>query len=33
MEDGTKKDGFVIYSLGNFMSAQKDKYTKVYFFY
>lgn len=28
MEDGTTKDGFVIYSLGNFMSAQKDKYTK-----
>lgn len=28
LEDGTTKDGFVIYSLGNFMSAQKDKYTK-----
>ncbi|MBP3708454.1 MAG: CapA family protein [Clostridia bacterium] len=27
-EDGTTKDGFVIYSLGNFCSAQKDKYTK-----
>lgn len=26
--DGTTKDGFVIYSLGNFCSAQKDKYTK-----
>lgn len=28
LADGTTKDGFVIYSLGNFMSAQKDKYTK-----
>ena len=28
LEDGTTKDGFVIYSLGNFCSAQKDKYTK-----
>ena len=28
LSDGTKKDGFVIYSLGNFISAQKDKYTK-----
>lgn len=28
LEDGTTKDGFLIYSLGNFMSAQKDKYTK-----
>lgn len=28
LDDGTTKDGFVIYSLGNFMSAQKDKYTK-----
>ncbi|MBO5349866.1 MAG: CapA family protein [Clostridia bacterium] len=28
MEDGTKKDGFIIYSLGNFMSNQSDKYTK-----
>lgn len=28
LEDGTTKDGFIIYSLGNFMSAQKDKYTK-----
>lgn len=28
LADGTKKDGFLIYSLGNFMSAQKDKYTK-----
>ena len=27
LDDGTTKDGFVIYSLGNFMSAQKDKYT------
>lgn len=28
LDDGTTKDGFVIYSLGNFCSAQKDKYTK-----
>lgn len=28
LEDGTTKNGFVIYSLGNFCSAQKDKYTK-----
>ena len=28
LSDGTKKDVFVIYSLGNFISAQKDKYTK-----
>lgn len=28
LSDCTKKDGFVIYSLGNFISAQKDKYTK-----
>ena len=28
LSDGTTKDGFVIYSLGNFISAQKDKYTK-----
>ena len=28
MEDGTTKDGFIIYSLGNFMSNQSDKYTK-----
>ena len=28
LSDGTKKDCFVIYSLGNFISAQKDKYTK-----
>ena len=28
LADGTTKDGFVIYSLGNFCSAQKDKYTK-----
>lgn len=28
LSDGTRKDGFVIYSLGNFISAQKDKYTK-----
>lgn len=28
LEDGSTKDGFVIYSLGNFCSAQKDKYTK-----
>ena len=28
LADGTTKDGFLIYSLGNFMSAQKDKYTK-----
>ena len=28
LEDGTTKDGFLIYSLGNFCSAQKDKYTK-----
>ena len=28
LEDGTTKEGFLIYSLGNFCSAQKDKYTK-----
>lgn len=28
LEDGTTKDGFVIYSLGNFVSNQSDKYTK-----
>ena len=28
LADGTTKNGFLIYSLGNFMSAQKDKYTK-----
>ena len=25
MEDGTTKDGFIIYSLGNFMSGQKHE--------
>ena len=28
LADGTTKEGFLIYSLGNFCSAQKDKYTK-----
>ncbi len=28
LPDGTKKDGFVIYSLGNFISGQKDLDTK-----
>lgn len=28
LADGTTKDGFIIYSLGNFVSGQKDKYTK-----
>lgn len=28
LEDGTKKDGFVIYSMGNFMSAQNKANTK-----
>lgn len=28
LNDGTTKDGFVIYSLGNFCSNQSDKYTK-----
>lgn len=28
LEDGTTKDGFVIYSLGNFISGQKDLDTK-----
>lgn len=27
LEDGTTKDGFVIYSLGNFVSAQNKQYT------
>ena len=27
LDDGTKKDGFVIYSLGNFMANQNFKYT------
>lgn len=27
LEDGTTKDGFVIYSLGNFISAQTKQYT------
>ena len=27
LEDGNKKDGFIIYSLGNFMSNQNKKYT------
>lgn len=28
LEDGTTKDGFVVYSLGNFMAAQNKKYTR-----
>ena len=28
LEDGTKKDGFVIYSLGNFMAAQNKENTR-----
>lgn len=28
LEDGTTKDGFIIYSLGNFISGQKDLDTK-----
>lgn len=28
LEDGTKKDGFIIYSLGNFISGQRKDYTK-----
>lgn len=28
LADGTKKDGFVIYSLGNFMSGQNANYTR-----
>ena len=28
LEDGTEKDGFIIYSLGNFMSNQNKKYTQ-----
>ena len=28
LADGTKKDGFVIYSLGNFMSNQNKQYTQ-----
>ena len=28
LEDGTKKDGFVIYSLGNFMAAQNQANTR-----
>ena len=28
LEDGTKKDGFIIYSMGNFMSAQNKTNTK-----
>ena len=28
LEDGTTKDGFVIYSLGNFISGQRDLDTK-----
>ena len=28
LEDGTKKDGFIIYSLGNFMANQNYKYTQ-----
>ena len=27
LEDGTKKDGFLIYSLGNFVSGQNKEYT------
>ena len=28
LEDGTTKDGFIIYSLGNFMSGQNKAYTR-----
>ena len=28
LEDGSTKDGFVIYSLGNFMANQNKKYTQ-----
>lgn len=28
LEDGTTKDGFVVYSLGNFMADQRYKYTR-----
>ena len=28
LDDGTEKDGFVIYSLGNFMANQNKQYTK-----
>ena len=28
LEDGTTKDGFVVYSLGNFMSGQNADYTR-----
>ena len=28
LEDGTTKEGFVIYSMGNFFSAQTDNYTR-----
>ena len=28
LEDGTEKDGFVIYSLGNFISGQVKEYTR-----
>ena len=28
LEDGTKKDGFIVYSLGNFISGQVKTYTK-----
>ncbi len=28
LEDGTKKDGFIIYSLGNFISGQRKEFTK-----
>ena len=26
LEDGTEKEGFIIYSLGNFVSNQRDRY-------
>ena len=28
LEDGTTKDGFIVYSLGNFMSGQNKSYTR-----
>lgn len=28
LSDGTKKDGFVVYSLGNFLADQSKKYTR-----
>jgi poly-gamma-glutamate synthesis protein (capsule biosynthesis protein) len=28
LEDGTTKDGFVVYSLGNFMADQNAQYTR-----